>query len=115
MWDTGPDAITGYDATMATRRRALQQFSIAVLPDARQTGELEARLVPVYLLHRYQVEAVARLVAGGVYEFATIGDVRSGASTAGVQVVPVMASGPVSHITPPGWLAPAGRESASLT
>jgi hypothetical protein len=88
MWDTGPDALTGWDLMMTARRRALQQFSIAVLPDARQTGELEARLVPVYLLHRYQVEAVARLVAGGVYEFATIGDVRSGASQAGVRTVP---------------------------
>ena len=36
-------------------------FSIGVLPPDRQAGELEARLVPVYLLHRYQTEAVARL------------------------------------------------------
>jgi hypothetical protein len=27
-----------------------------VLPDARQAGELEARLVPVYLLQRYQAK-----------------------------------------------------------
>jgi hypothetical protein len=88
MWDVGADSLAGWDLMMTARRRALTQFSIDVLPDARQTGELEARLVPVYLLHRYQTEAVARLVAGGAYEYATIGDVRSGASQAGVRTVP---------------------------
>nr|WP_315248362.1 zinc-dependent metalloprotease [uncultured Duganella sp.] len=88
MWDLGPDSLAGWDLVMTARRRALQQFSIGVLPDARQTGELEARLVPVYLLHRYQTEAVARLVAGGAFDYATIGDVRSGARQAGVQIVP---------------------------
>ncbi len=88
MWDVGADSLAGWDLMMRARRRALAQFSIAVLPDARQTGELEARLVPVYLLHRYQTEAVARLIGGGSYEFATIGDVRTGVSQAGVRTVP---------------------------
>ncbi|MET0268249.1 MAG: zinc-dependent metalloprotease, partial [Duganella sp.] len=88
MWDIGADALSGWDLVMAARRRALDQFSIGVLPDARQTGELEARLVPVYLLHRYQTEAVARLLAGGSFDYAIIGDVRSGASQAGVRTVP---------------------------
>jgi hypothetical protein len=57
-----------YDQLMAVRQRALQRFSIDALPDARQAGELEARLVPVYLLHRYQVEGLARMVGGCDYE-----------------------------------------------
>lgn len=73
---------------MSAPRPALVQFSIVVPPDARQTGELEARLVPVYLLHRYQTEAVARLVGGCSYEFATIGCVRTGAGQASVRAVP---------------------------
>jgi hypothetical protein len=88
MWDVGTDALAGWDLLMAARRRALERFSVAVLPDARQAGELEARLVPVYLLHRYQAEAVARLVAGGTFEYATAGDLRSGAARAGVRTVP---------------------------
>lgn len=88
MWDTGTDALAGWDVIMAARRRALQQFSVGVLPDQRQLGELEARLVPVYLLHRYQTEAVARLLAGGAFEYATAADARSGARQAGVRVVP---------------------------
>lgn len=88
MWDVGTDALSGWDVIMAARRRALQQFSVSALPDQRQLGELEARLVPVYLLHRYQTEAVARLLAGGEFEYGTAADARSGARQAGVRVVP---------------------------
>jgi hypothetical protein len=88
MWDIGTDALSGWDLLMTARTRALRQFSIGVLPDARELGELEARLVPVYLLHRYQVEGVARLVAGGDFEYGTALDVRQRARQAGVRTVP---------------------------
>lgn len=88
LWDFGGNSVQTYDQLMAVRQRALQRFSTDALPDARQAGELEARLVPVYLLHRYQVEGLARMVGGGDYEYATIGDVRSGVSRSGVRAVP---------------------------
>jgi hypothetical protein len=88
LWDFGGNSVQTYDQLMAVRQRALQRFSIDALPDARQAGELEARLVPVYLLHRYQVEGLARMVGGGDYEYTTLGDVRSGASRSGVRAVP---------------------------
>lgn len=87
LWDFGPDSIATYDKLMKIRRAALDQFSLAVLPPQRQLGELEARLVPVYLLHRYQVEAVARLIAGGEYEYGLANDVNQGRAQAGVKVV----------------------------
>jgi hypothetical protein len=58
-----------------------------VLPDDRQLGEFEARLVPVYLLHRYQLEAVARLLAGASYQYGLAGEVRSGVARAGTTPV----------------------------
>lgn len=88
LWDFGPDSIKTWDALSAVRRRALEQFSFAVLPDERQAGELEARLVPVYLLQRYQGEALARLVGGGDFEYATSGDVKAGLAKGGVRTVP---------------------------
>ncbi|MGN6519006.1 MAG: zinc-dependent metalloprotease [Dokdonella sp.] len=78
LWDSGPDALKTFDALMAARRAALAHFSIGVLPPARQVGELEARLVPVYLLHRYQTEAVARLLAGAAYAYSDAGDRSAG-------------------------------------
>lgn len=78
LWDFGPDTLKSFDDLLAVRRKALAGFSIGVLPPDRQTGELEARLVPVYLLHRYQTEAVARLLAGADYAYADAADRRSG-------------------------------------
>ncbi|MFC4820221.1 zinc-dependent metalloprotease [Dokdonella ginsengisoli] len=78
LWDFGPDTLKAFDELLAVRRKALADFSIGVLPPDRQAGEIEARLVPVYLLHRYQTEAVARLLAGADYAYAEAGDRRAG-------------------------------------
>ncbi|HEY6942786.1 zinc-dependent metalloprotease [Dokdonella sp.] len=83
LWDSGPDTLATFDALMAARRAALAHFSIGVLPPERQVGELEARLVPVYLLHRYQTEAVARLLAGARYAYS-----KAGERVAGITPVP---------------------------
>lgn len=83
LWDFGTDSLKTFDSLLAVRRKALDDFSIGVLPPERQAGELEARLVPVYLLHRYQTEAVARLLGGSSYAYAEATDHQAGA-----QVVP---------------------------
>jgi hypothetical protein len=81
LWDTGSDTLQTFDDLLAVRRKALEAFSLGVLPPDRQVGELEARLVPVYLLHRYQVEAVARLLGGATYDYSQAGDRRAGTRT----------------------------------
>src|SRR6185312_9311478 len=78
LWDFGPDTLTSFDALLAVRRKALDDFSIGVLPPERQVGELEARLVPIYLLHRYQVEAVARMLGGADYAYSEAVDREAG-------------------------------------
>ena len=83
LWDFGPDTLKAFDALLAVRRNALDHFSIGVLPPDRQAGEIEARLVPIYLLHRYQTEAVARLIGGADYAYSEAAD-----RVAGTQVVP---------------------------
>lgn len=88
LWDFGPDTLKTWDQLGAVRQRALQTFSVDVLPDARQIGELEARLVPVYLLQRYQGEAVARLIGGGDFDYTSAGDVKAGITRAGIKATP---------------------------
>jgi hypothetical protein len=80
LWDSGADTLATFDALLAARRKALVNFSIGVLPPERQVGELEARLVPLYLLHRYQTEAVARLLAGASYVYSEAGEGRAGST-----------------------------------
>jgi hypothetical protein len=88
LWDFGPDSLQTWDQLGAVRQRALKTFSMNVLPDARQAGEIEARLVPVYLLQRYQGEALARLIGGGDYDYTTAGDIKAGKARAGVRATP---------------------------
>ena len=83
LWDTGADTLQSFDNLLAVRRKALEGFSLGVLPPDRQIGELEARLVPIYLLHRYQLEAVARLLGGAEYAYSQAGD-----RVAGTHAVP---------------------------
>jgi len=87
LWDFGPDIVKTWDGLSAVRKRALDNFSFGVLPDGRQAGEIEARLVPLYLLQRYQAEGLARLVAGGEFEYAAVADIRAGAARGGVRPV----------------------------
>ena len=78
LWDFGGDTDKTFDLLMTARHHALVNFSKGVLGPERQNGELEARLVPVYLLHRYQTEAVARQLAGASYQYGDIGDGNAG-------------------------------------
>lgn len=78
LWDSGPDTLKTFQVLMSARRKALANFSIGVLPPDRQAGEIEARLVPVYLLHRYQTEAVARLLGGASYAYSESADRQAG-------------------------------------
>ncbi len=81
LWDlAGADPLAAFDRVMAARRHALNYFSVGVLPPARQLGELEARLVPLYLLHRYQTDAVSRLLGGVSYRYGLAGDTPPGAT-----------------------------------
>ena len=78
LWDYGKSTLATFDALLDARRKALAGFGTGVLPPARQLGELEARLVPVYLLHRYQTEAVARMLGGASYRYGLAGDTPAG-------------------------------------
>ena len=69
LWDFGTDPLASFDQLLAVRAAALARFAQGGLPADRQSGEMERRLVPIYLLHRYQSEAVARLLGGAEYDF----------------------------------------------
>jgi len=66
QWDDGADPIAQMDNIMKVRRKVLDNFSDKVIRDGEPMATIEEVLVPAYLLHRYQVEAVAKSV-GGLY------------------------------------------------
>ena len=86
LWDFGGDTQKTFDLLMIARQHALANFSRGVLGPERQNGELEARLVPIYLLHRYQTEAVARQLAGARYQYGEIVDGNAGTTPVAAEV-----------------------------
>ena len=74
LWDAGTNPIDELGRVMAVRAAALARFGEANIRDGAPLATLEDALVPLYLLHRYQVEAAAKLVGGVDYTFALRGD-----------------------------------------
>ncbi|WP_420456512.1 zinc-dependent metalloprotease [Rubrivirga sp.] len=74
LWDNGADAVAALTDEMAVRRAALDRFGADVIRTGRPLATLEEVLVPLYLRHRYQVDATAHLVAGVAYGYGTRGD-----------------------------------------
>lgn len=74
LWDNGFDAADELTRMLKMRRYILDNF----LDNAIKTGEpmssIEEVLVPMYLLHRYQIEAAAKVVGGLEYNYAVKGD-----------------------------------------
>jgi hypothetical protein len=66
QWDDGVNPIDQLNKLMAIRRRLLDNFSENAIPDGAPMATLQEVLVPIYLLHRYQVEAAAKSL-GGLY------------------------------------------------
>ena len=76
LWDNGSDAVAELERVMAVRARALERFGENVVRVGQPLSLLEETLVPLYLGHRYQVEAAAKLVGGVSYEYNLRGDGR---------------------------------------
>lgn len=73
LWDNGADPIGALELEMDVRRKALEQFGVEALPEGVPLATLEEVFVPLYLRHRYQLEAVSKLIAGSYYEYAVTG------------------------------------------
>ena len=74
LWDNGADALLELDNLMQVRARALQQFSERNIRSGRPLATLEEVLVPIYLLHRYQLQAAGKLIGGERFNYALRGD-----------------------------------------
>lgn len=66
QWETGKDPLAQMENILKVRRKVLDNFSEKAIPAGAPMATIEEVLVPIYLLHRYQVEAVAKAI-GGLY------------------------------------------------
>jgi hypothetical protein len=74
LWDSGANAVDELNRFMQVRGAALKRFGENNIREGAPLATLEDVLVPLYMLHRYQVEAASKLVGGMDYTFALRGD-----------------------------------------
>ncbi|MES2827956.1 MAG: zinc-dependent metalloprotease [Bacteroidota bacterium] len=66
QWEDGANPIDELNRLMKIRRKVLDGFSEKAIVKDAPMATLEEVLVPIYLLHRYEIEAVAKSL-GGLY------------------------------------------------
>lgn len=76
LWDNGTSPIEQLNQTMQVREAALTKFGLANIREDQPIAQLEEVLVPLYLHHRFQIEAVAKLLGGVDYSYTLRGDGR---------------------------------------
>ena len=64
VWDNGNDPVESLNNVMAVRAYALERFGPDNLPKGRSQSDLNAAIVPIYLYHRFQTAATAKLIGG---------------------------------------------------
>ncbi len=74
LWDNGPSPVAELKNVMKVREKALANFGENNIRTGTPMAMLEDVLVPVYLFHRYQIEAVIKRVGGMNYTYALRGD-----------------------------------------
>jgi hypothetical protein len=85
LWDNGADPIAMLRHEMEVRRIGLSQFGLGNIPVGTPLSVLEAKLLPLYLHHRYQLEAAAKSLGGVFYTYAV--KTASGANPVTVQQI----------------------------
>lgn len=73
LWDNGRNAIDELGSVMKVRAAALRRFGENNIREGAPMATLEDVLVPLYMYHRYQVEAAAKLIGGEDYTFSLRG------------------------------------------
>ena len=73
QWALGHDMSTELERMLQVRRTALQRFGDNAIQRGMPLATLEETLVPLYLHHRYQVEATASAIGGQRYTYALRG------------------------------------------
>jgi hypothetical protein len=74
LWDNGTNAADELNRLMVIRKHLLDNFSEKAIRQDAPMATIEEVLVPIYLLHRYQVEAASKMLGGIYYTYAVKND-----------------------------------------
>ena len=85
LWDNGSDPVAQLKHEMEVRKIGLANFGAATVPNGTPYSQLEAKLMPLYLHHRYQLTAAVKSLGGLNYTYAV--KMASGASPKNIQAI----------------------------
>ena len=74
LWDNGASVSKELDEMLTIRKKAIDNFSVDNIQTGTPYSVLEDVFVPLYFFHRYQTEAVAKIIGGLEYNYAIKGD-----------------------------------------
>jgi len=77
QWNNGTDMAAELNRIMKVRRAALDRFDETVIRKDQPMATMEEALVPLYMYHRYAVEAAASALGGQDYIYSFRGDGRT--------------------------------------
>ena len=73
LWDNGNNVVDELGNVMRVRAAALRRFGENNIRDGAPMATIEDVLVPIYMYHRYQVEAASKVIGGQDYTFSLKG------------------------------------------
>ena len=74
LWDNGKNVTQNLNEIFKIREKAISNFSEYNIKKGEPFSKLEDLFVPLYFMHRYQTEAVIKLIGGMDYNYSTRGD-----------------------------------------
>ena len=74
LWDNGKSPADELNRLMKIRKSVLDNFSEKNIPVGAPMATLEEVLVPMYMIHRYQLEAASKVLGGSYYSYKLRGD-----------------------------------------
>jgi hypothetical protein len=74
LWDNGADAVEELENLLRVRAHALDRFSEENIRPGRPMATIEEVIVPIYLIHRFQVIATGKFIGGHYFNYAMRGD-----------------------------------------
>ena len=74
LWDNGKNAADELNRLLKVRKKVLANFSMDAIPEGTPVSSIEEVLVPMYFMHRYQMEAAVKLIGGMDFSYSVKGD-----------------------------------------
>lgn len=76
IWDDHGQPVAELERMLQVRRAAVANFGPGALAAGEPVSNLRRKFVPIWLLHRYQVEAAAKAIGGVEFAYSVRGDGR---------------------------------------